>query len=69
MGNSFFSAPNPPFGAIFTYYLKESLKTSKDLRTEKEKNIRKSGKDVPFPGYETLEKESRAILFVASQVR
>ena len=32
-GASFFTAPNPPFGATFTYYLKDSLKTKKSCAT------------------------------------
>jgi len=31
-GHSFFRAPNPPFGAVFTYYLKEDLLTAAKLR-------------------------------------
>lgn len=56
---AYFIGPNPPFGAIFTYYLKESLKTGKDLRREREKKIRKKDGDVSFPGYDTLEQEDR----------
>ena len=26
-GSAFFSAPNPPFGAVFTYYLRDEIKT------------------------------------------
>lgn len=58
-GDTFFVAPNPPHGAVFTYYLKESMKTSKQLRREKEKQLKKQWKDVSFPGWETLEKEDR----------
>ena len=36
-GDNFYFAPNPPYGAIFTYYLKESLKTREEMRREKEK--------------------------------
>lgn len=36
-GDAFFTAPNPPFGATFTYYLKESLKSARKIRREKEK--------------------------------
>ncbi|MCH5376000.1 MAG: glycosyl hydrolase, partial [Planctomycetes bacterium] len=31
-GDAFFSAPNPPFGAVLTYYLRDSLKTRQQLR-------------------------------------
>lgn len=36
-GESFYTAENPPFGATFTYYLKDALKTRKQLRQEAEK--------------------------------
>lgn len=36
-GESFFTAENPPYGAVFTYYLKESLKTKKQVRQEAER--------------------------------
>jgi photosystem II stability/assembly factor-like uncharacterized protein len=58
-GAAFFTAPNPPFGAVFTYYLSENLKTRKDLRQEKEKELIKQEKDVPFPGWEELDAEVR----------
>ncbi len=58
-GGSHFMASNPPFGAVFTYYLKDSPKSSKELRREGEKEIREKGGDVPFPGWETLEREDR----------
>jgi tetratricopeptide (TPR) repeat protein len=59
MGDAFFTAPNPPFGAVFTYYLKESLKTSKQQRQETEKNLEKQGKIIKFPGWDTLRQEDR----------
>lgn len=55
-GDSHFVAPNPDFGAIFTYYLKESLPTRKALRQASEKN--KSG-DIPFPGWDELAEEKQ----------
>jgi len=59
MGDAFFVAPNPPFGAVFTYYLKDSLKTRKKLRGEIEKRLDKQGKAIPFPGWDALRKEER----------
>jgi photosystem II stability/assembly factor-like uncharacterized protein len=57
-GHAFFTASNPPFGAVFTYYLKESLKTRKETRHEMEKSLEEKGKPVPFPGWEVLRKEA-----------
>ncbi|HUI29426.1 MAG TPA: hypothetical protein VLX91_04345 [Candidatus Acidoferrales bacterium] len=57
-GESFFAAPNPPFGATFAYYLKESLKTKKEIRQEKEKEAEKKGEEIPYPSQEELTSES-----------
>jgi photosystem II stability/assembly factor-like uncharacterized protein len=47
LGASFFSAENPPFGATFTYHLKDALKSRKQKRVEAEKDAQKAGKPVP----------------------
>jgi photosystem II stability/assembly factor-like uncharacterized protein len=59
MGDAFFTAPNPSFGAVFTYYLEESLKTRKQQRQETEKNLEKQGKTIEFPGWDNLRQENR----------
>ena len=56
-GDAFFTAPNPPFGAVFTYYLGEEIKTRKKMRRDKEKEIAKDGGDNPYPGWETIARE------------
>jgi photosystem II stability/assembly factor-like uncharacterized protein len=56
-GASYFAAPNPPFGAVFTYHLGKELSSAKEARREKEKELAKEGKDVPFPGFPALEAE------------
>jgi photosystem II stability/assembly factor-like uncharacterized protein len=56
-GASEYRAENPPFGATFTYYLKEDLHSLKQERKEKEKNLDQANADVPFPGWEALELE------------
>ncbi len=58
-GASYFLTPNPPFGAVFTYYLSEGYSTKKAERQKDEKKLLKDKKDVSFPGWEELEKESR----------
>jgi len=55
-GTNYFAAPNPPFGATFTYYLREGSKTLKEARTEREKEI-DSEEDIPFPGWDALDAE------------
>jgi hypothetical protein len=56
-GHSEYRAENPPYGAIFTYYLKEGLKSAKSARKEKEKELDKQNADIPFPGWDELAKE------------
>jgi hypothetical protein len=58
-GAAYFRAENPPFGAVFTYYLAEGLKTKKDVRQEAEKELIKEERDVPFPGWDEVESERR----------
>jgi hypothetical protein len=57
LGDGIYLAPNPPFGAVFTYYIKESLKTSAEERRDAEKAAEKEGQPVKFPGWEKLRKE------------
>ena len=56
-GESFYTAPNPEFGATFTYYLKNSIKTKAELRRQGEKELIKKEKPVTFPSYEKLDEE------------
>ena len=56
-GESFYNAENPPLGAVFTYYIKESPKTKKQIRQEKEKELSKKNQSVPFPSAEELKQE------------
>ncbi|MBM2814726.1 MAG: hypothetical protein HW421_1488 [Ignavibacteria bacterium] len=57
LGESFYRAKNPDFGAVFTYYIKEAYKTKKDLRNEKVKELKKDNKDIPYPGFDELRAE------------
>jgi photosystem II stability/assembly factor-like uncharacterized protein len=59
LGDSFFTADNPPFGAVFTYHLKDDLKTKKELRHEAEKEAEKKGIAPPYPTPEQLREEAR----------
>ncbi len=58
-GSTFFSAPNPPFGAIFTYYLQEEPKTKRQERWEKEKELFEGKVPVPQPEREVIREEER----------
>ncbi len=56
-GAGYFMADNPPFGSVFTYYLKDGLKTKAEQRKESEQNPKKISGDVPFPGWDALDAE------------
>ena len=56
-GDAFYTAPNPPFGAVFTYYLNEGLKTRKERRQEAEKKLVDAGEPIPRPSWEELRAE------------
>lgn len=58
-GSTYFTSPNPDFGATFTYYLKEVPKTKKELRLEEEKKLFKEGKPIPQPTWRELELEGK----------
>lgn len=58
-GSSTYTAPNPPFGAVFTYYLKDALTTLKDIRQKKEKEMLDKKQAVTFPGWDKVEAERR----------
>ncbi|MEL7247783.1 MAG: glycosyl hydrolase [Bacteroidota bacterium] len=55
-GAGYFVADNPPFGAVFTYYLKEGLETAEEQR----KKAEKEAETVGFPGWDELAAEANA---------
>jgi photosystem II stability/assembly factor-like uncharacterized protein len=57
-GDAYYTAPNPPFGAVFTYYLKDELKTKKKLRHEREKEADKNGSEPAYPALSELRAEA-----------
>ena len=60
-GDSYFTAPNPPFGAVFTYHLGQGYTTKLTQRKEAEKATMKKGKAVGFPGWDVVENERQEI--------
>ncbi len=56
-GSTNYLAKNPPFGATFTYYLKETPKTLKAQRKEKEKEIDETEEQIPMPSQDRIRKE------------
>ncbi|NIL94954.1 MAG: glycosyl hydrolase [Woeseiaceae bacterium] len=72
-GDSYFMAPNPDFGATFTYYLAEGFKSSKDVRREAEKELEAGNEDVAVAAWDTILGEDRedapAIVFTVTNSR
>ncbi|TRY31748.1 VPS10 domain-containing protein [Aliiglaciecola sp. M165] len=58
-GDAFFTADNPAYGAVFSYYLRDGFETLQKQRREKEKVIEKEGGDTPYPSWDTLRKEDQ----------
>ncbi|MBL8002060.1 MAG: hypothetical protein JNL05_08880, partial [Flavobacteriales bacterium] len=61
MGDAYFSAPNPPFGAELTYHLKDAYKGLKDQRKEREQERTKAKQPLSVPAWDSLEMELRAL--------
>lgn len=57
-GDGFFTADNPPFGAVFTYYLKDDVQTLVEQRHAREKEAAKAGTTAPYPTPEELRAEA-----------
>jgi photosystem II stability/assembly factor-like uncharacterized protein len=55
-GGQTYYAKNPEYGASITYFVKEAPSSMKSERKKSEKS-KKDG-DIPFPGWETLDKEN-----------
>ncbi len=60
-GDSYFNASNPDYGAVFTYHLRDALRSLKDQRKEAEGKLKKEGADVPVPSWEALKAEEREL--------
>jgi hypothetical protein len=56
-GATLYSSDNPPFGAVFTYYLKEAPKSLREQRHEEEKKLFQDKKPIPQPSVEELRAE------------
>jgi photosystem II stability/assembly factor-like uncharacterized protein len=60
-GSSYYAAPNPAFGATFTYWMKETPKTLREIRKEKEKELFGKGEPIPQPSEAELRAEENEI--------
>ena len=56
-GASFYTAKNPTYGAQFTYYIAEEVKSIQAIRQKEEKELKNAKQDIPFPGWDALDAE------------
>ena len=61
MGAEFYTAKNPPYGAVFTYYLEDGEKSRKAKRRASEIEVEKEGGDTPYPSWDALRAEDREL--------
>ncbi|MCB1606794.1 MAG: hypothetical protein KDI71_07450, partial [Xanthomonadales bacterium] len=58
-GHDYYVAPNPDFGALFTYYLKDDLRSRSEQRKQAEKPKIAEGENTPMPSWSAIEAERR----------
>ena len=57
VGADKYAAENPTFGAVFTYNINTEFESMASVRKKAEKEAKKDGKTLTFPGYEALDAE------------
>ena len=58
-GADYYFAKNPEYGAVFTYHLASEYTTKKAKRQKQEKELNKAQKNIPFPGWDSLDAEKQ----------
>ncbi|MDQ6718924.1 MAG: glycosyl hydrolase, partial [Gemmatimonadota bacterium] len=58
-GAGYYMAENPPFGAVFTYYMRTALQSRREQRQAAEKVLIKKNADVFYPPWDSLKAEDR----------
>jgi photosystem II stability/assembly factor-like uncharacterized protein len=58
-GDAFYTAENPAYGAVFTAFLKEKIKTKKEKRQDAEKEAAKKNQALPYPTNDELRAEAQ----------
>lgn len=58
-GAQLYTAPNPEYGPVFTYYLSKHYTTQKQKRKKAESQLKRSGANPEFTNWEDIEKERR----------
>ncbi|MGF1456062.1 MAG: glycosyl hydrolase [Alphaproteobacteria bacterium] len=59
LGAQYYTADNPPYGAVFTYHLRDGLKTLSATRRAQEIEVEAEGGDTPYPSWDDLRAEDR----------
>lgn len=57
-GANYYTAPNPEYGAVFSYYLRDGYQSLKDQRHKAEREKAKAGQDTPYPSWDALRAEA-----------
>jgi len=57
IGANHYVAPNPDFGAVFTYHLRDGLKSKEKIRQAAEKAQLETDEDIAFPGWNAVSDE------------
>jgi hypothetical protein len=60
-GDDFFSAPNPPYGAVLTYFLRDALKTRRQERQDEDRRRVAAGERIAYPSWDELRAEDREL--------
>ena len=58
-GHNYYMASNPPFGAVFTYYLKDAIESRRTQRQKAEAALGEEERRHFFPPWDTLKAEDR----------
>ncbi len=59
LGSSYFSTPNPAVGTVFSYYLKDDIKTLKQKREDREKSGYEKKQKVMYPSMDSMRLEDQ----------
>ena len=59
-GENFFTADNPAFGATFTYYLRDALRSKTQIRRDAEREAERNNQPIHYPTDDELRAESLA---------
>lgn len=60
-GDNFYTANNPPTGAVLTYYVAEGMQTPKQIRKKEEAEKKKNNEEIDYPSFEDFAAEDKAL--------